>query len=369
MPALTRRNSLLAGAALLAAPSAAKAEAACATSDPVLHWLRVSSLAVNRLMDLDLAGRSQMAFMRGHMAEIMQGTKAQDYFDKFYTRVGKEFLQFDDYSFVLHHCLRVLYVPWREEIDLLRAGPLGQALKSVGGQLPEMRERPTAPDRRPGAVKANWYGEVYEALSKNSLPVEQGARNAVLRPDECVLNGPEGLDLIWASFLVYACDTWSRQIPLTWELVGSSIATRKIVDQMSKSDVEKAVAARPEDYRNSSLRFANLFSAWQNDHAETVGIHDPMFDRVVRGLGSWLKSLTKDLDAWTINPIMKDELYGEVASTILLLRGTPTPVRLPEMKYWRALHFAPPSNRIGAPGMPPFDASYFMTDQNRAADL
>lgn len=342
---------------------------ACATSDPVLHWIRVSSLAINRLLDLDLAGRSQMAFMRGHMAEIMQDTKAQDYFNRFYTRVGKEFLQFDDYSFVLHHCLRVLYVPWKEEVDLLRAGPLGQALKSIGGELPEMRERPTTPNRRPGAVKANWYGEVYESLSRGSLPVEQGARNAVLRPDECVLGGPEGLDLIWASFLVYACDTWSRQIPLAWELVGSSIATRKIVDQMSKGDVERAVAARSEDYKNSSLRLTNLFSAWQNDHADTVDIHDPMFDRVVRGLGSWLKSLTKDLDAWTIKPIMKDEMYREVASTILLLRGTPTSVRLPEMKYWRALHFAPPSNKLGALGMPPFNASYFTADQNRAADL
>jgi hypothetical protein len=83
------------------------------------------------------------------------------------------------------------------------------------------------------------------------------------------------------------------------------------------------------------------------------------------GVASWLKSLTADLGTWTIKPIMKDEMYGEVASTILLLRGTPTSVKLPEMKYWRTLQFAPPSNKMGAPGMPPFDVSYFAADQKR----
>jgi hypothetical protein len=364
MPMITRRKSLVASAALLVPTSTIRAEGAM-TSDPILRWLLVSSLAVNRLLDLDLAGRSQMTFMRGHMFETVEYTDTQAYFNKFYTRVGKEFLQFDDYSFVLHHCLRVLYTPWKEETDLLRAGLLGRALRSVGGQLPEMRERPTAPTRRPGAVKANWYSEVYEALSKGSEPVQKGVKNEPLRQDQCILSGEAGLDLIWAAFLVYACDTWARQIPLMWELVGSSIAARRLVDQMSKGDMEKAIAARPEEYRNSSLEYTKLFSAWQDYHAGSVDVHDPMFDKIVRGLGSWLKSLTPDLDAWTIKPIMKDEMYGEVASTILSMRGTPTSVKLPEMKYWRALHFAPPSNKIGAPGMPPFDVASFSVDPNR----
>jgi hypothetical protein len=206
-------------------------------------------------------------------------------------------------------------------------------------------------------------------LSKGSVPVERGTRNEALRPDECILSGQEGLDLIWAAFLVYGCDMWSRQIPFIWELVGSSIAARRIVDQMSKGDVERALATRAEDYKNSSLEFTRLVSVWQDYHAGTVDIHDPMFDKVGPGIGSWLKSLTKDLGSWTIKPIMKDEMYGEVASTILSLRGTPTSVKFPEMKYWRALHFAPPSNKIGALGMPPFDVSYFTTDRNGAAHL
>ncbi|WP_158811845.1 hypothetical protein [Beijerinckia sp. L45] len=369
MSAITRRTSLAAGAALLAMPSNAMADVAQVALDPVLHWFRVSSLALRRLMDLDVAGRSQMAFMRGHMAEIMKDTKAQAYFDRFYTPVGKEFVQYDDYSFVLHHALRVLYVHWKEENELLRAGPLGAALQGIGGALPDMRERPASPTRRPDAVKANWYAEVYEDLSKGKPPVPKGAQNEALRPDQCVLGGKDGLDLIWASFLVYACDVWARQIPLVWELVGSSIAARKIVDQMSKSDIDRAIAARTDDYKNSSLEYAKLFSDWQNYHADTVDIHDPMFDRVVGGLGSWLKTLTSDLGAWTIKPAMKDEMYGEVAAAVLSLRGTPTAVRLPDMRYWRTLHFAPRSNRIGAPGMPPFDRSYFAADKNRAAEL
>jgi hypothetical protein len=359
MSLMTRRNSLAAGAALLVAPSAVGAESAHSvsegdTSDPVLHWLRVSNLAVTRLLDLDLAGRSQMTFMRGHMSEVVQYTDAQAYFNKFYTHVGKEFVQFDDYSFVLHHCLRVLYVPWREEVELLRTGPFGASLASVGGQLPDMRERPTAPNRRPGAVKANWYSDVYEALSKGTQPVQKGARNEVLRPDQCVLSGPEGLDLIWASFLVYACDVWARQIPLMWELVGSAIAARRAIDQMPKADLQKAITARAAEYKNESLEFNRLFLAWQDYHADTVAVHDPMFDKIVHGLGAWLQSLSKDLDSWTIKPIMKDEMYGEVASTVLAMRGTPTSVKLPEPKYWRVLQYTPPSNKVGAPGMPPF---------------
>lgn len=354
MPVLTRRESLAAGAALLATPQLAHADAAPVTADPILEWLRISKLAVTRLLDLDLAGRSQMTFMRGHMSEVVQYTEAQDYFSKFYTRVGKEFVQFDDYSFVLHHCLRVLYGPWREEVDLLRTGPVGAALKSVGGQLPDMREKPTTVTRRPGAVKANWYDEVYEALSKGAKPAEKGARNSVIPPEQCILSGKEGPDLIWASFLVYGCDVWARQIPLMWELVGSAITARRAVERMPKGAVEKAVAMRPDDYRRLSLEFTKTFANWQEDHAGTVDIHDPMFDKIVRGLVAWLKSLTNDLDAWTVKPIMKDEMYGEVASTILAMRGTPTSVKLPEMKYWRVLHFAPPSNKLGAAGMPPF---------------
>jgi hypothetical protein len=217
-----------------------------------------------------------------------------------------------------------------------------------------MRERPTAPGRRPGAVKANWYDEVYVSLSKGAQPVEKGARNEALRADQCVLSGPEGLDLIWASFLVYGCDVWARQIPLMWELVSSAIVARRAIDQMSKGDLQKAVAAKADDYKRCSLEFTKLFSTWQDYHSDTVAIHDPMFDKIVRGLGSWLQSLSKDLDSWTIKPIMKDEMYGEVATAILAMRGTPTSVKMPDMKYWRVLHFAPPSNKIGAPGMPPF---------------
>lgn len=364
MPKISRRASLMAGATFLAATSAGRtnltaAETTHIPADPILNWLRVSTLAVNRLLDLDLAGRSQITFMRGHMSEIARYTRVKEYFGDFYTKAGKEFLQFDDYSFVLHHCLRVLYGPWKEEVDLLHGSALWPALKNIGGGLPELRDPPTSPNRGPGAVKANWYSDVYKALSEGSMPVEQGVRNEVLPQSECILSGPEGLDLIWASFLVYGCDVWARQIPPMWELVGSAIAARRTVERMSKGEIEKAVADRPEAYRTYSLEFTRLVETWQAYHAETVDIHDPMLEKSVRGLVSWITSLTDDIASWTIKPIAKDEMYAEVASTILTLRGKPTSVMLQEPRYWRTVHFAPPSNKDKALGMPPFDESHF----------
>jgi hypothetical protein len=164
-----------------------------ATNDPLLSSFRSSTEALRHIMHLDVAGRSMMAFMRGHMAEVQEHMTVKEYFTRFYTEVGKEFIQYDDYFFVLHHCSRFLYMHWKEEVEMLRAGPLGAALEHIGARLPEMRDKPTAPTRRPGAVQGSWYDEVYKSLSRGVLPREHGARNEVLKEDECVLQGPKGL--------------------------------------------------------------------------------------------------------------------------------------------------------------------------------
>jgi hypothetical protein len=328
-----------------------------ATNDAVLHSIRRSTNALTRIMDLDVAGRTMVAFMRGHMAEIHQHQTAEDYFAQFYGSTSKEFVQFDDYGFVLHHCLRFLYMHWKEEVDALRAGPLGEVLTEIGGELPEMRERPSAPTRRPSAVQGSWYGEVYECLEQGVLPNDHGSRNEVVRPKDCVYQGEKGLDLIWGAFLVYACDVWARQIPLMWELVREAIATRRFIqEQMSTGQLAYAVSGRAEEYKTASREFTETFAAWQDYHATTVDMHDPMFDLSVAGLSAWMGSLTADLGSWTIKAILKDEMYRELASNILLLRGSRTTAELPAMNYWRTLHFAPRSNEIGALGMPPFDA-------------
>lgn len=336
-------------------------------NDPISKAVRSSTDALRHIMHLDVAGRSMMAFMRGHMAEIHAHQTSKDYYAEFYTSVGKEFIQYDDYSFVLHHCSRFLYVHWKEEIDRIRTGPLGAALSRIGGKLPEMREKPSTLGRRPGAVQGSWYTEVYEGLASGILPADHGVRNVVLKPEECVLQGPQGLDLIWASFLVYACDVWARQIPFMWDLVREAISIRRLVDErMSRVDVDAVVSANADEYKTASLDFASMFTEWQDYHAATVDIHDPMFDRSVAGLFEWAGTLTSDFGSWTIKPILKDEMYRELASNILALRGTPTSVTIPELEYWRKLQFAPPSNKIGAPGMPPFNLP--STAPRRAAE-
>lgn len=324
------------------------------TSDAILESIRASTRTLPRLQDLDLAGRGMMAFMRGHMSEILEHQTPQEYFAQFYTATGREFLQYDDYSFVLHHCMRYQFWHWKEEIDLLRRGPLGAALERLAAPLPELRHSPVAPTRRPPVAKG-WYDDVYLALEAGVLPEEKGVRNEVLAPEDCVLAGEPGMERIWGAFLVYACDLWGRQIPVVWDLVREMINTRRLIEeQLSSEAVDGMVADDEGAYREASLEFSQRCSQWQEYHAATVGVHDPMFDKSVQGLFGWAVTLAPDISVWGIKDIIKDEMYREVAATVLKLRGKPTSVELPEPTYWRALHFAPDANKIGAPGMPPF---------------
>jgi hypothetical protein len=295
-----------------------------------------------------------MTFMRGHMSEILEHQTPHEYFAQFYTATGREFLQYDDYSFVLHHCMRYQFWHWKEELDLVRRGPLGAALERLGAPLPELRSSPVSPTRRPPVAKG-WYDDVYLALEAGVLPEEKGQRNEVLPPEECVLAGEAGLERIWGAFLVYACDLWGRQIPLVWDLVREMIKIRRLIDeQLSAEAIEGMVAADESAFREASRGFAKLTIQWQEYHAATVDIHDPMFDKSVPGLFGWAVTQAPDISIWGIKDITKDEMYREVAATVLKLRGKPTTVELPEPKYWRALHFAPDANKVGAPGMPPF---------------
>jgi hypothetical protein len=155
---------------------------------------------------------------------------------------------------------------------------------------------------------------------------------------------------------VYACDVWARQIPYMWDLVREAIAARRFIEErLSQDKVGDVVSARSEDFKLAALELSNTFSEWQEYHAATVAIHDPMFDRSVGGLFEWAGPLTPDFGSWVIKAILKDEMYREIASSVLSLRGTPTSAKVPALEYWRKLQFAPPSNKIGALGMPPFD--------------
>lgn len=295
-----------------------------------------------------------ISFMRGHMSEILEHQTSQEYFAQFYTETGREFLQYDDYSFVLHHCMRNQFWHWKEEIDTLRRGPLGAALERVGSALPELRPAPVSPTRRPPIAKG-WYEEVYTALEAGVLPQEHGVRNQVLPPENCILAGEKGRERIWGAFLVYACDLWGRQIPVVWDLVREAIFMRRLVEeQLSPEAIDAMVAADEGAFREASLALTKAAGAWQDYHALTVDIHDPMYDRSVEGLFGWAVTLAPDISVWAIKDIVKDEMFREVAATVLKLRGKPTSAAVPEPTYWRALHFAPAANKLGAPGMPPF---------------
>jgi hypothetical protein len=68
----------------------------------------------------------------------------------------------------------------------------------------------------------------------------------------------------------------------------------------------------------------------------------------------WAGGLAADITDWRIQEATKDEMYLELAATVLALRGHPVSVDLPEPAYWRRTQFAPNSIRAGATGMPPF---------------
>lgn len=114
----------------------------------LLRPLRAAVGGFQRLADLEISGRTMMTFMRGHMAEARQFQEPYEYFSSFYNRMGREFLQFDDYDFVVHHCVRSQFWHIKEELDLLQGSALGRALRDIGAPLPELTA-PTTPGRRP----------------------------------------------------------------------------------------------------------------------------------------------------------------------------------------------------------------------------
>jgi hypothetical protein len=319
----------------------------------MLQRLLAANAGMLRLADLDVSGRTMITFMRGHMSEMRTLLEVREYFAAFYDRMGREFIQYDDYDFVVHHCVRHQFWHMKEELDLLRAGPLGQTLAEIGAPLPELGS-PTRAGRSPLVAKG-WYDEVYRSLASGLLPQPRGVRNPVMPAGDCVMRRPQALDLIWPQFLVWSTEVWGRQIVASWQVLGSLIALRRAVyEQASAGQVEQLVRNDEVAFRAAARALADTYHGWHDFHAVTVDVHDPMYDANRAGMFDWAGGLAADITDWRIQEATKDEMYLELAATVLALRGHPVSVDLPEPAYWRRTQFAPNSIRAGATGMPPF---------------
>ena len=326
--------------------------------DPILDDLNAAIQALMRLNGLEVAGRTMMTFMRGHMAEVRRDRGAAEYFHNFYDDMGREFLQFDDYDFVVHHCVRYQFWHLKEELDLLREGQLGAALAKLGAPLPEI-QTPTTQGRRP-PIATGWYEDTYRDLEAGRLPGMRGVANEVMPLEACVMRDPMQLDLIWPQFLIWCGETWGRQIVAMWDLLKPIIRMRRLLEERLTEPVLGELTARGGlAYREASQEFVLQYQEWHAFHAATVDVHDPMFDENLEGLFEWAANLAPDISAWGIKDVTKDEMYRELATTVLSLRGQLTAVEIPEFHYWRHTQFVPDCNRIGARGMPPFEAAEF----------
>jgi hypothetical protein len=95
---------------------------------------------------------------------------------------------------------------------------------------------------------------------------------------------------------------------------------------------------------------------WRHYHAETVDLHDPMFDANAAWMGEWAARAVPDLDEWSIKDDLKDEMYRELATTVRTLRGEAVepPSRA---RYWQRPVHTPKCHLLRADGMPPFAAA------------
>lgn len=321
-----------------------------ATADPLLYSLQASVLALRRLNDLELAGRTMMTFMRGHMAEVGHLVSIREYLDEFYSDHAKEYVQRDEFDFVVHHCLRTLFSHWREEMDRLRAGPLGDALDTIDASLPSL-STPTRDGRT--SIAPEWYDEIRPDIERGHLPPRRGSGNPVMSPEACAFQ--DRPDLMRGQFVIWCGETWARQLPPVWELVRETIATNRYVEERFD---ERAVDTRVKDaeraYRATVDALSTLYRRWHEFHVATVDVHDPMYEQNVEPLQAWIRSFAPDLETWEIKEDTKYEMYVEVATTVEALKGNAVDIEMPDFRYWRRVPWTPTCIRPDAPGMPPF---------------
>jgi hypothetical protein len=311
--------------------------------------LTASAAAWRQIADLELAGRAMVTFMRSHMAEMVRNMSALDYFRTYYSDLGREFVQSDDDGFVTHHCLRTLYGVWQEELTALGAGALAPALSSVGVSLPAVASA-VSPGRK--ALAQAWYDDVLGTLaSGGSFAPLTG--NIMMLPEECVLK--QKPDLLWVQFLLWSTATWARQIVALWQIVRQTILLRRSIEQLGAKAVKEVVSSSAADFEAAAHALSSAFGDWRTAHVVNVEIHDSMPRGEYYGaIFKWLAGLDPNFGSWTIKEPMKTEMYREVATSIALLRGQPSGVDVPPLRYWRRTPWTPDCLRVGMTGLPPF---------------
>jgi hypothetical protein len=324
------------------------------TDAPAMVLASLGALAAGwrRLADLELAGRTMVTFMKGHMAEIGQTMPYVEYFRTYYSDMAAEFVQADDDGFVTHHCARTLFGVWQDELERLAVGPLGVAL-ALRRRTLLTRKSAVRPGRPPLAV--SWWAEVAAAMGGDAPQLSELSGNSVLTHEACVLQ--ERPDLLWAQFLLWSTQTWARQVVVMWQVLRETIALRRTIEEhLDAVIIEGVVASTPNACRTAVDDLDSAYHEWRTTHAENVDIHDSIPRGEIYGaIGQWLAGLGPVSATWTIKAPMKTEMYREAAVALAALRGRPMPVSLPRSHYWRRTPWTPTCLRVGAPDMPPFE--------------
>ena len=144
---------------------------------------------LSRLNDHALAGYSLMTTTRSHMNEISELTSVKEYFEEFYKKTAREFIQRDDYAYTTHHCLRALYGHWQEEFETLNSSSSAASLKQFNVNYPKI-SKPTQSGRV--AFAPVWHEKIRDPIETNKLPaVPDEAEedfNPIIPKKECVFS-------------------------------------------------------------------------------------------------------------------------------------------------------------------------------------
>lgn len=332
-----------------------------ATAD-ILDRIQSSTRALEEIAHLEIAGRSILLMVSAHMNEITraipgeyrdQSEAATQYYILFYDDRLREFFQQDDVAFVTHHCNRLLFQHWQEEMEELARGVLGKVLSGAQLSLPELAA-PTPKGMR--AIAGYWYDDVRKALEVGRLPPEREQRNPVMTPEECETDELQA-EYLWLGALKWIIEVWGEQAVLMWRIVRDTIAVRREADLRGEEAVRQLVDERREQFEAALKSYGEAYERWRERHVGTLEFHFPLFRKFLVGFEDWCIGRGEEFLQIPIMEPLKDELYLEVATTVAELRGEPLDVELPAFTYWRTNPWTPASMAPGAPGMPPFTRS------------
>ncbi len=308
--------------------------------DPILGWLTKTADTIDRLIEIDRRSRVMLTFMTSHMKETTGplGVEPLRYFQACYSEVGREFFQAAENSFVTHHALRVLFWHWMDEIERVRTSRVGQGLAARGIDWPTL-DRQVVPPGQP--IVPFTYESVRDGLLAGALPAAPSPDNAMMTPAECSLFARD--DLIFGQLEIQSAIDWAEEVVILWDVLRATVA----LDHDAESS-----PSQTESYREAARRVAERYEAWRTAHVESTRIHTNLFRLFSAGMFGFVGDR---FGAWTISPVLMQELYLEIAAGVAALRGESDRIpALPAARYWRRTPWTPSWFAPGAAGLPPF---------------